>query len=77
MSRATESQLSELHSLLARTMKEELKKKEVSASMLSVIVKFLKDNGIEALPENSEELQRLVSNLPDLEDIDPSEVNHH
>jgi hypothetical protein len=74
--RAGEGLLAELHNLTAKQMLTHIKdtmedpEKELTASYLSVVIKFLKDNGIEALPESSDELRALAKNLPDLEDYD-------
>ena len=46
MSTATEHELSELHGQLARIMQKRLASGEATASELSVIRQFLKDNGI-------------------------------
>lgn len=74
---ATEKALGELHKLLAESMATQLKAGETSASFLSVVVKFLKDNGIEALPEHSEALKNLSDNLPDLDALDDNEFSAH
>lgn len=56
---ATETALSELHSMTAEYMKRRLiaaqnKEIELAPSELSAIIKFLKDNGIECTPEDME-----------------------
>lgn len=72
---ATENQLSEIHRLLALQMKKRLEGDEdIPASELAVIVKFLKDNNIEAVGEQSDELKSIASQLPDLEDFNPEET---
>lgn len=52
MSKATEQKLSDLHGLVADVLLAQLRGEWVSPQMISQAVKFLKDNGIEAGPEN-------------------------
>ena len=59
---ATIGELNELHSLVTKVMKGQLEKPaSLTAADLSNILKFLKDNGIEAFED--EELKSLVSGL--------------
>ncbi len=76
---ATEDILGKLHELTAQQMIEMLKegvpvedkvtgevtRAPVPAPYLATIVKFLKDNGIEALPAENETLGKLANSLPD------------
>lgn len=78
MSRASAKTLDKLHEALARTFKEILEEGEVvtdkdgnamrvkpGASTLNAIRQFLKDNGVEAVPDNNGEVRGLgLSNLP-------------
>lgn len=74
--RAGEDLLAELHNLTAKQMLNHIKaamddpNKELTASYLSVVIKFLKDNGIECLPETSDEIQEIAKSLPDLDEYD-------
>lgn len=69
MSKATEELLSSLHGAMADAMKKKLDSGEATASDLNVIRQFLKDNGINADGEKSEQLQGLVDELPDLDNV--------
>jgi len=68
MATAGSNDLEDLHQQLARMMRTRLEDTESppSASELSVIRQFLKDNGIEATPGNEGEAGKLaeVKNLP-------------
>lgn len=65
---AAENELSELHSLLCKVFKEQLKLVDehgrVNAAVLGHAARFLKDNGIEAAGEHSKELQELSEEFP-------------
>jgi hypothetical protein len=65
---AKEEELSDLHSLVANVLKQQLKITDdmgkVSPQILSNAIKFLKDNGIEAAGEYSKELQELSEDFP-------------
>lgn len=86
MSRATETQLADLHGAVFTTMMEELDRQRaratidpefsVSPQLLTQITKFLKDNGIssESVKPLSDKLQATVSapiNFDDLDDDFP------
>lgn len=70
--KATESELNDLHGVLAKVLKEEVQRIIIdkdgnagrNASMINVARQFLKDNKIEALAEHSPELKNLVDALP-------------
>lgn len=62
--RAKEEALGELHATLAKVMKDRLNSEDVSASDLSVIRQFLKDNGIQAIPTKDNPLGELINTLP-------------
>lgn len=61
---ANEKDLSDLHSLLAKTFRELLLAGEATPSMLNVIRAFLKDNGIDCWAHQNDDIQRLVEALP-------------
>jgi hypothetical protein len=65
---ATEETLSELHDTLAKELLKKIKSGEATASELSVAVKFLKDNGIEAEFIQDSPIANLLSSLPTFED---------
>lgn len=54
MSKASTSELDDLHGLIARTLAERIRSGEFTAAELAVAVKFLKDNSVQSLatPEN-------------------------
>lgn len=65
MSRASEEFLSEIHEALAQLFLKKLRSGELTASELSVIRQFLKDNGITADPTVNPHLRSIVDELPD------------
>lgn len=87
---ATEDLLGRLHEITAQQMidmlengvpvqdKEtgELVYAPVPAPYLATIVKFLKDNGIEALPTDNNKLGKLAESLPDFSEEEPLNVRH-
>ncbi|MDE3021843.1 MAG: hypothetical protein KGI54_08290 [Pseudomonadota bacterium] len=77
---ATEETLSNLHAELAEALKEAIQPEPIvdretgevigkkrNPAALNVARQFLKDNGIQALPESNKGLQGLVEELPDFE----------
>lgn len=56
--------LEELHNAVAQDLLSKVKSGEASAAELSAAIKFLKDNGIEALPVEGSPLGNLVDSLP-------------
>tara|TARA_R100000808_G_C2149103_1_gene157423 strand:+ start:728 stop:943 length:216 start_codon:yes stop_codon:yes gene_type:complete len=65
---AKEETLGELHEALANELLRKIKTGEATASELSVAVKFLKDNGIEAEFIQDSPIANLLSSLPKFED---------
>ena len=65
---AKEETLGELHEALANELLRKIKTGEATASELSVAVKFLKDNGIEAEFIQDSPIANLLSSLPTFED---------
>ena len=72
MTKATEELLASLHGELAKAMEKKLKGEDATASDLNVIRQFLKDNGINSDGTSDPTIQRLASNLPDLDCTDHS-----
>jgi hypothetical protein len=63
-----EDLLATLHTAVATTLLEKIKNGEAKSADLGVAVRFLKDNGIEAVPTNDNPIQLLLNNLPFDED---------
>lgn len=74
MAKATNDQLNELHGLLCKHYKKLLDGGDVSAAELAVIVKFLKDNNIEADLDQAPALGDIKDRLPFTSAADP--VHH-
>jgi hypothetical protein len=66
--------LGELHEAVATTLLDKIKSGEARSADLGVAVRFLKDNGIEAMPVHNNPLARLLESLPFDED-DEIETN--
>ena len=62
-------QLADLHMGLALLLKEKLDDGTISASELSVLRQFLKDNQISAQPVEGTPFGDLVSSLPDIQNV--------
>jgi hypothetical protein len=56
--------LKSLHNAVAEDLLEKVQSGEATAAELSAAIKFLKDNGIEALPMEGSPLGNLVDSLP-------------
>lgn len=65
---AKENELGDLHSALAKILKEQVNLRDengkCNAAILNVARQFLKDNGIDAAPEHNQELKELAEELP-------------
>jgi hypothetical protein len=75
MSREAERQLNELHEVLAKTLLNAVKTEGVNAAVLNVARQFLKDNGIDGIPKDTNDLGELAKRVPfngadDLDDHD-------
>ena len=64
MSNATVGDMGELHGILARHLAELLKSGEATPAHLNVARQFLRDNNIECLGTNNEDIKSLVEELP-------------
>ena len=62
--RATEDELGELHAIVARTIRQKLESGEATSADLSVAIKFLKDNNINCIAEQNDDMQKLIDTLP-------------
>lgn len=56
--------LESLHQAVAEDLLGKIKSGEASAAEISAAIKFLKDNGIEAIPASGSPLGDLVDSLP-------------
>lgn len=63
MSRASNDLLEKLHSLIAQDMLDRLENGACEAKDWAVIVKFLKDNGIDGLPSGDDDAANAFANL--------------
>lgn len=66
-SRATEALLAELHRFTAEHLLNRLRSGEASPSEVANAIRFLKDNGIEAIPEKNDALQKIMEALPEFD----------
>lgn len=74
-SRATEEALGALHGLLAETLTAQLvaareSGEPIPPALLGQVIKFLKDNGVDAPAATSAKLDRLANALPDIDELD-------
>lgn len=68
MARASEQILAALHEAVAKDLLNRVLSGEASAQEMSAAIKFLKDNGIEAVPDENNTLGKLVAALPTFDD---------
>lgn len=73
---ATEKLLGLLHDAVAQDLITKVQSGEATAAELSAAIKFLKDNGIEALPTENSKLDRLSKSLPEFTDDEPLHAKH-
>ena len=66
--------LETLHTVLIENLLDKVKSGEAKAGDLNVARQLLKDNGIECIPVENNPIEDLMTNLPDLETIPPSEL---
>ena len=60
----SDSNLRELHGILAKKLLEKVKDPECKSSDLNVARQFLRDNGIDAIPTENSPLQKLIDEMP-------------
>lgn len=65
--------LAELHHGVAETLLEKIRSRSITPPELNAAIKFLKDNGIEAIPTPETPLGELANEIPDFhpENYDP------
>lgn len=73
---ATTDILATLHNAVAEDLLSKVLSGEASAQELNAAIKFLKDNGIEALPVENSPLADLASSLPSFTDEDDLDSLH-
>lgn len=56
--------MNDLHSALAQELLDRVNSGEATASDLSVVRQFLKDNGIDSVPKKGSPMERLSHSLP-------------
>ena len=66
--RATEDLLGSLHDAVAQDLLMRVQSGEATPAELQAAIKFLKDNGIEALVSGDNNLGKLMNALPDFEE---------
>ena len=76
MSRASEDLLATLHDAVANDLLARVRSGEATSAELSAAIKFLKDNGIEAVPSMDNSLGKLMASLPTVEDDDDVQSQH-
>jgi len=60
---ASKDLLNQLHEVVGRKLLERIESGEATASDFAQAIKFLKDNGIEAIPEYNNTIERLGDSL--------------
>jgi hypothetical protein len=77
MTRKVSEVLNDLHGALAEELLDRVRSGEAKPSDLGVAVRFLKDNGIEAIPTDGSYLQQLFEELPFDEDEEIKLIKTH
>jgi hypothetical protein len=77
MTRKVSEVLNDLHGALAEELLDRVRSGEAKPSDLGVAVRFLKDNGIEAIPTDGSYLQQLFEELPFDEDEEIKLIKAH
>lgn len=63
--RATLPEVYELHGIVAQQLSADLMDPERrSPALIAAAIKFLKDQGVTAIPEKSEDVKKLLASLP-------------
>ncbi|GGX91246.1 hypothetical protein GCM10007160_18430 [Litchfieldella qijiaojingensis] len=77
MSTASKELLEKLHNAVGKQLLERIESGEATASEFAQAVKFLKDNGIEAVPTDDSPLGQLSSSVSKLPFTNPDEPTSH
>lgn len=67
---ATKELLEALHGVVADELKRRIEAGEATAADISAAIKFLKDNGIEAIGGKNPNVASLASTMPNLADME-------
>lgn len=73
---ASEELLGKLHDMVASDLLRRIETGEATAQELAQAIKFLKDNGIEAIPVEDGKLQELANKLPNFDPEEPIHAKH-
>ena len=75
--RASEDLLGHLHDAVAKTLLAKVTSGEASPAEINAAIKFLQNNGIEAVVEEGDTMDKLVHALPNFDDdeIDDKYIN--
>lgn len=73
---ATEELLGLLHNAVADDLLQKVQSGEATAQELSAAIKFLKDNGIEAVAPDDSPLAKLADSLPEFKSEDGLHARH-
>jgi hypothetical protein len=68
--RATEDTLGELHKLVAQALTDKINNGDATPADINAAIKFLQNNGIEAIATDESPLGKLVDSLPTFDDED-------
>jgi len=74
---ATKELMGELHKLVTEELMDRIKTGSATTADLSATIKFLKDNGIEALSAGNTRLTDLAASLPDFDEEDTGDVTYN
>ena len=66
--------LKTIHYELAKHILDLIKSGEAKASDLNVARQFLKDNGVECIPIESNPMEEIMNNLPDLDAVPLADI---
>lgn len=70
MSAASKNEMEALHAIVAKELADRIKSGEASAADISNAIKFLKDNGIEAVMGKGGTIDSLARQFPSFQDDD-------
>lgn len=74
---ASKEAMNDLHSAVAQELKARIASGEASAADISNAIKFLKDNGVEALSVPGSAVESLARQFPVFDDEDATDAARH